>query len=1197
MKKKNLVMMLALGALASTSLASLASCQPSASSSSSAASSLSSESSEPEKQIRKYLALASAPKKTSFLIGDYLDLSGMSVKLFTETDGVKDSGVSVSDGSYSLSTPEGTILSTAVDTLKITIAYLDEADVEKTSVDVSVRARNQYAVSFENYDGTALASQNVKEGGHPTYTGTYPTHPADDQGVYLFDGWIVKGDVAQTLVDLTTYSVSDNVTFSAHFVLSASTSDGTLSFALDATKSSYIVVDSEEKDSNGDDITEITIPASYQNLPITGIGDKAFCQHSALAKVVIPDSVTSIGFEAFYGDSSLTSIELPSGLSSLGEGAFVGCAMQSIAIPGTLKEIPDQTFNNCKKLVKATLAEGVTTLGEECFERCLSLLSFTCPDSLTAIGKDAFTGCDLLYSFHLGAGLASLKDSGLQNNCDALASYTVSDASTYFSAANGILYSKDGKTLVSVPMYWAILDNDGNVDTASTASFVINDTVETIGYMAMATDSSHEKSITSITLGKNVKVIGEQAFKYHASATFTFNSALTEIDDYAFQSCKGLTSVVLPDSVTHVGSYAFYSCSNLASFTFGAGMSDFGSHIFDSCSSSLVIAFSAASPLVIENNSAVYDSAKTKALYWISNKTMTSYAMPDTVKEVAASFLEGNTTLTSLTLSSGLTSIGDHAFMGLSKVTSAISVPEGVTTIGAKAFYNMSKAASLSLPSSLTSIGDQAFGNLSLATGTLSIPASVTSLGVEVFYGCKKITSVTCLNDTLSEGLFYNCGSLTNVTLSSKTTQIPDKCFYGDSALTGLSLPSGVTSLGKDAFQGTSKLASITLPASLTSMADEAFKSSGLTSVEVPASVTDFGEHMFYGCTSLTSATLKNALSVLPEDTFYNAKLLTSVSLPDSLTEIGYGAFSSCAKLASITLPKSVTALDKEAFKACTALTSFDASNVTSYETSVFSGCSALTSVIFSDQLDSLVPMLFYGCTKLTSVSLPSSVKLIGGSAFANSGLTSFTLGDGVVLSSVGSQFQNCTKLTQVTLNSTVNTLYPSLFNGCTSLASVKGLENNLIINVRGNAFLGCKALTAVPFSTANVEEIGPGAFKNTGLTSVELPKNAYYVDVESSSFYGCTGLTEVVVPANVSKIEGQAFYGCTKLASLTIENPDFAFTTTYAAAFKLDTALLTVNYAGTKEQAAARFTTGTTGLKKGALTIICSDGDYVMAK
>ena len=105
--------------------------------------------------------------------------------------------------------------------------------------------------------------------------------------------------------------------------------------------------------------------------------------------------------------------------------------------------------------------------------------------------------------------------------------------------------------------------------------------------------------------------------------------------------------------------------------------------------------------------------------------------------------------LTSLTLPSGVTSIGYRAFEGCSGLTS-LTIPSSVTEIGNYAFYGCSGLTSLTIPSGVTSIGYGAFAGCSGLT-SLTIPSSVTSIGYGAFAGCSGLTSIYVYTKKLPE--------------------------------------------------------------------------------------------------------------------------------------------------------------------------------------------------------------------------------------------------------------------------------------------------------------------------------------------------------------------------------------------------------------------------------------------------------------
>jgi hypothetical protein len=144
--------------------------------------------------------------------------------------------------------------------------------------------------------------------------------------------------------------------------------------------------------------TEIRIPSQIQEMPVIGIGEKAF-SNRRLTSVIIPDSVTSIGEDAFY-NNHLTTLIIGNSVERISRYAFRGNVdstgaptgsgnrLTSIIIPNSVTFIGDSAFSN-NQLTSVTFGNRVATIGDHAF-RNNQLTSITIPNSVTNIGYAAF---------------------------------------------------------------------------------------------------------------------------------------------------------------------------------------------------------------------------------------------------------------------------------------------------------------------------------------------------------------------------------------------------------------------------------------------------------------------------------------------------------------------------------------------------------------------------------------------------------------------------------------------------------------------------------------------------------------------------------------------------------------------------------------------------------------------------------------
>ena len=200
----------------------------------------------------------------------------------------------------------------------------------------------------------------------------------------------------------------------------------------------------------------------------------------------------------------------------------------------------------------------------------------------------------------------------------------------------------------------------------------------------------------------------------------------------------------------------------------------------------------------------------------------------------------GCSSLTSITIGNGVTSIGDSAFSGCCRLVevynlSSLNITKGSwQDNGAVGRCAIDIYTDKNAPSKLTKENDFVIhteGNVKTLVGyfgdrtSITTPDSVTSIGERAFYNCSSLTSITIGRGVTSIGYcaFMDCRSLTSITIGNSVTSIGDWAFSYCSSLTSITISNSVTSIGSEAFENCSSLTSITIPSSVTSIGVSAF--------------------------------------------------------------------------------------------------------------------------------------------------------------------------------------------------------------------------------------------------------------------------------------------------------------------------------------------------------------------------------------
>ena len=236
------------------------------------------------------------------------------------------------------------------------------------------------------------------------------------------------------------------------------------------------------------------------------------------------------------------------------------------------------------------------------------------------------------------------------------------------------------------------------------------------------------------SIKKGVKVIGNCAFDLCRSLTIiNIPNSVTTIGNCAFWGCDYLISINIPNSVTTIGKSAFSDCYYLTSINIPNSVTTIGDSAFWWCYSLISITIPSSVVTIMGN----------PFCHWHGNLYNESKVF---IYEDHVLFNKNKTTLiayrakeTNYTIPNSVTTIGEGAFSGCDSLTS-INIPNSVTTIGKDAFSDCISLTSISIPNSVTTIGKSAFMDCYSLT-CINIPNSVTTIGDLAFYNCINLPS------------------------------------------------------------------------------------------------------------------------------------------------------------------------------------------------------------------------------------------------------------------------------------------------------------------------------------------------------------------------------------------------------------------------------------------------------------------------
>ena len=459
---------------------------------------------------------------------------------------------------------------------------------------------------------------------------------------------------------------------------------------------------------------------------------------------------------------------------------------------------------------------NITTIREHAFADCTGLVSVTIPANVSSIADNAFSGCSALKTVSvLNPVPCALTSTAFPNRGEATL-YVPAGSKAAYSSAD---YWKDFKQIVEID---ASLMTIAFADPAVKTLCVANGSWDA--------DGDGELSVAEAAAVTDLGV----TFKRKAIKSFNelqYFTGLSEISSEAFQDCRSLESVVLPQTITSIGKSAFYGCESLTSISFPSQLTTIGSSAFSNC-----------------------------------------------------------TALTAITIPSSVSSVGDFAFSGCADLNSLV-VEAGNNSYDSRENCNalietqtntlIRGTKNTIIPNSITSIAGSAFDNVKGLTD-ITIPQSVVSIGSHAFRGCRDLINITIPQSVVSIGshAFSGCHDLINISLPDGITTIESYTFNGCSSLADIKIPQHVTAIADFAFSDCYNLKTITIPEGVTTIGYDAFRGcTALGTITIPEGVTKIEYYAFQGCTALESVSLPSTIQTIGGEAFGNCPKLTSVTI------------------------------------------------------------------------------------------------------------------------------------------------------------------------------------------------------------------------------------------------------------------------------------------------------------------------------
>lgn len=430
-----------------------------------------------------------------------------------------------------------------------------------------------------------------------------------------------------------------------------------------------------------------------------------------------------------------------------------------------------------------------------------------------------------------------------------------------------------------------------------------------------------------------------------------FDSEVSEIGDFAFNSCEELRSIVIPNAVTSIGQSAFYLCSRLSSITIPKSIQSIEDFAFHKCENLLEVHISDVGEWCkIDFADKNANPLRYAQHLYLDAKLVTKLIIPNETTEIGNWAFYDCDDITSISFSNNVEHIGISAFYDCNRLEN-ITNSNNLTYIDSHAFENCTSLRNIVIPDTVVEIGDFAFSNC-ISLSNVSMSKSLSKLGQSAFMGCTDIKSIVISDyvEKIQTNTFKDCINLSYISIGSnvnyiggyafencknlKTVDISDVSAWCSVTFGGLY--SNPLSYATELYLNGASVYELIIPNDVTYISDGVFQNcSNITSVRIPKSLTKTGFGAFHGSRNIKDVYIEDLEAwcniefgtsggnpIYNSNLYLNNELVVDLVIPEGISLIGRSVFESCSSIKSVTIPNSTTQIGDMAFYECNNLTS-----------------------------------------------------------------------------------------------------------------------------------------------------------------------------------------------------------------------------------------------------------------------------------